>query len=122
MFHCSVNFASVSAEVIAERIYDNPFYNWTLFIANDIVNYYAQWPKSSIQLTQYVSNKYDNPQATKHYVTTEVKNLAGNVIIPAGKVVPSNYSVSYIENAINVPILIPAIVITGINPFFKACL
>lgn len=87
-----------SPEVIAERIYDNPFYNWTLFIANDIVNYYAQWPKSSIQLTQYVSNKYDNPQATKHYVTTEVKNLAGNVIIPAGKVVPSNYSVSYIDN------------------------
>ena len=27
-----------------------------------------------------------------------------------------------IENAIKVPILIPAIVITGINPFFNACL
>ena len=27
-----------------------------------------------------------------------------------------------IENAIKVPILIPAIVMTGINPFFKACL
>ena len=27
-----------------------------------------------------------------------------------------------IENAIKVPIFIPAIVITGINPFFNACL
>ena len=89
-------------EIIADRIYNNPFYNWTLLIANDIVNYYEQWPKSTIQLTQYVENKYTNPQATKHYVTTEVKNTAGDIIIPAGKVVPSNYSVSYIDNGINV--------------------
>ncbi len=87
-------------EIIANRLYDNPFYNWTLFIANDIVNYYEQWPKSTLQLNDYVSNKYDNPQATKHYVTTEVKNTSGSVIIPAGKIVPSNYSVSYIDNGI----------------------
>jgi len=87
-------------EIIANRLYGSPFYNWTLFIANDIVNYYEQWPKSTLQLTDYVSNKYDNPQATKHYVTTEVKNTTGNTIIPPGKVVPSNYSVSYIDNGI----------------------
>jgi len=85
---------------LAKRVYGNPFYNWTFFIANDIVNFYEQWPKSSSQLSDYVSNKYSNPQATKHYVTTEVKNTAGNIIIPAGKVVPSNYSVSYIDNGI----------------------
>ena len=79
-----------SPEVLAKRVYGNPFYNWTFFIANDIVNFYEQWPKSSSQLSDYVSNKYSNPQATKHYVTTEVKNTAGNIIIPAGKVVPSN--------------------------------
>jgi len=89
-----------SPEVLAKRVYGNPFYNWTFFIANDIVNFYEQWPKSSSQLSDYVSNKYSNPQATKHYVTTEVKNTAGNIIIPAGKVVPSNYSVSYIDNGI----------------------
>ena len=89
-----------SPEVLSNRVYGNPFYNWTLFIANDIVNFYEQWPKSTSQLSDYVSNKYSNPQATKHYVTTEVKNTAGNIIIPAGKVVPSNYSVSYIDNGI----------------------
>ena len=89
-----------SPEVLAKRVYGNPFYNWTFFIANDIVNFYEQWPKSSSQLSDYVSNKYSNPQATKRYVTTEVKNTAGNIIIPAGKVVPSNYSVSYIDNGI----------------------
>ena len=81
-------------EVIANRIYKNPFLAWTIFVANDIVNYYEQWPRSSKQLAEYVSAKYDNPQATKHYVTTEVKQ-GKNIIVPAGKVVPQNYSISY---------------------------
>ena len=81
-------------EHISYQIYDNPFYAWTIFVANDIVNYYEQWPRSSKQLAEYVSAKYDNPQATKHYVTTEVKQ-GRNIIVPAGKVVPQNYSISY---------------------------
>ena len=81
-------------EVIANRIYKNPFLAWTIFVANDIVNYYEQWPRSTRQLSEYVEAKYDNPQATKHYVTTEVKQ-GNNIIVPAGKVVPQNYSISY---------------------------
>ena len=81
-------------EVIANRIYKNPFLAWTIFVANDIVNYYEQWPRSTRQLSEYVEAKYDNPQATKHYVTTEVKQ-GNSIIVPAGKVVPQNYSISY---------------------------
>ena len=88
-------------EVIANRIYKNPFYAWTLFIANDIINYYEQWPRSSRQLAEYVESKYDNPQATKHYITTEVKQ-GNNIIVPAGKVVPQNYSVSYFNGTTTV--------------------
>ena len=33
--------------------------------------------------------------ATKHHVTTEVKDANNNIIVPAGKVVPSNYSIAY---------------------------
>ncbi len=88
-------------EVIANRIYQNPFYAWTLFIANDIINYYEQWPRSSRQLAEYVESKYDNPQATKHYITTEVKQ-GNNIIVPAGKVVPQNYSVSYFNGTTTV--------------------
>ena len=68
-------------ETIANRIYKNPFYAWTIFVANDIVNYYEQWPRSSRQLAEYVEAKYDNPQATKHYVTTEVKQ-GRDIIVP----------------------------------------
>tara|TARA_B100000214_G_C23931662_1_gene611040 strand:- start:428 stop:1042 length:615 start_codon:yes stop_codon:yes gene_type:complete len=88
-------------EIIANRLYKNPFYTWTLFVANDIVNYYEQWPRSSRQLAEYVTAKYDNPQATKHYVTTEVKQ-GNNIIVPAGKVVPQNYSISYYNGSTTV--------------------
>ena len=46
-------------------------------------------------MQQFINDKYDNPQATKHYVTTEVKDAKGNIIVPAGKVVPSNFQVAY---------------------------
>ena len=88
-------------EIIANRLYKNPFYTWTLFVANDIVNYYEQWPRSARQLREYVSSKYENPQATKHYVTTEVKQ-GNSIIVPAGKVVPQNYSISYFNGSTTV--------------------
>tara|TARA_B100001989_G_scaffold243478_1_gene211229 strand:+ start:3641 stop:4255 length:615 start_codon:yes stop_codon:yes gene_type:complete len=89
-------------EDIAVRLYRNPFYNWTLLIANDITDYYAQWPRSVKQLEDFVANKYDNPQATKHHVTTEVRDANNNIIVPAGKVVPSNFSVAYYNGSTTV--------------------
>ena len=84
-------------EDIAYEKYANPFYAWTILVANDIVNYYEQWPRSTQQLNEFVNDKYSNPGAIKHYVTTELKDANGNVIVPAGKVVPSTYSVSYFD-------------------------
>ena len=82
-------------EDVATAFYKNPFYNWTVLVANDIVDIYSQWPRSTTQLQEFIKQKYDNPQATKHHVTTEVKDAKNNVIVPAGKVVASNYQVSY---------------------------
>ena len=82
-------------EDIATAFYNNPFYAFTVLIANDIVDVYSQWPRSITQLQEYINQKYENPQATKHHITTEVKDANGNVIVEAGKVVASNYQVSY---------------------------
>ena len=82
-------------EDVATAFYNNPFYNWTVLIANDVVDVYSQWPRSITQLQDFINQKYDNPQATKHHVTTEVKDAKNNVIVEAGKVVASNYQVSY---------------------------
>ena len=82
-------------EDVATSFYNNPFYNWTVLVANDIVDVYSQWPRSITQLQDFINQKYDNPQATKHHVTTEVKDAKNNIIVEAGKVVASNYQVSY---------------------------
>ena len=82
-------------EDVATRLYQNPFYNWTILVINDITDVYSQWPKSVQQLQDFINQKYSNPMATKHHVTTEVKDANNNIIVPAGKVVPSNYSVAY---------------------------
>ena len=82
-------------EDIATAFYNNPFYSFAVLVANDIVDVYSQWPRSITQLQEYINQKYENPQATKHHITTEVKDANNNVIVEAGKVVASNYQVSY---------------------------
>ena len=89
-------------EDIATAFYNNPFYNWTVLVANDIVDVYSQWPRSITQLQDFINQKYDNPQATKHHVTTEVKDAKNNVIVEAGKVVASNYQISYYNGSTTV--------------------
>ena len=89
-------------EDIATRYYGNPFFNWTILVINDIVDYYNQWPRSIVQLQDYINSKYTNPQATKHHITTEVKDANENIIVPAGKVGPSNFQVAYFNGSTTV--------------------
>ncbi len=83
-------------EDIALKFYENPFYNWTLLVINDIINFHEQWPRSTRQLQEYCSAKYENPTATKDYITTEVKKGI-DIIVPAGKVVPSTFQITYYD-------------------------
>ena len=99
-------------EDVATRLYRNPFYNWTILVINDITDVYSQWPKSVQQLQDFINQKYDNPMATKHHVTTEVKDANGNIIVPAGKVVPSNYQIAY-YNGSNTVTAIPVASVTN---------
>ena len=99
-------------EDIATRLYRNPFYNWTILVINDITDVYSQWPKSVQQLQEFINSKYSNPMATKHHVTTEVKDANGNIIVPAGKIVPSNYQIAY-YNGSNTVTAIPVASVTN---------
>ena len=88
-------------EDIALKFYENPFYNWTVLVINDIINFHEQWPRSTRQLQEYCSAKYENPEATKDYITTEVKK-GTNLIVPAGKVVPSTFQITYYDGSTTV--------------------
>lgn len=84
-------------ETISFNQYEDPFFGWTILVVNDITNFHADWPKSSASLVDYVNAKYENPDATKHYETYEVKDALGRVIVNAGTVVPSNFQITYYD-------------------------
>ena len=101
MFNEYVVMNGERPEDIALKFYNNPFYNWVLLVINDITNFHEQWPRSTQQLQEYAAAKYDNPTATKDYVTYEVKK-GTDVIVPAGKIVPSTFQVTYYDGSTTV--------------------
>ena len=65
-------------ESIAFKYYNNTEYHWTILIANDIIDYYDDWPMSVQRFEEYVNDKYDNAMATHHY---EISQTSGDTTI-----------------------------------------
>lgn len=54
------------AEHIAARLYNNPLLHWLIFIANDIVDPYNDWPLSDYDLGRWVEENMV-PNGIHHY-------------------------------------------------------
>ena len=67
-------------EIIAHKYYGDVGLHWTILIANDIVDYYHQWPMSMQTFEQYVTEKYTNPAAIHHYEVTATSGDTTTVI------------------------------------------
>lgn len=82
-------------DTVADELYNNPGYDWVILTIAGIINVRDQWPLSSEQLYQYSIDKYGEQDLTDvhHYETTEVKDSKGRLIMPAGKVVDSTFSI-----------------------------
>jgi Base plate wedge protein 53 len=46
------------ADQIAEHYYGDAHYDWLIYLANDIVDPYHEWPKDQTTLDQFVKSKY----------------------------------------------------------------
>jgi hypothetical protein len=86
-------------EQIAEKIYGSPTYDWIVLISNNIINVRTEWPLSDSEFSDYLERKYTEAElaAPHHYETTLVTDLRGKVILPAGKIVDSNFSITYYD-------------------------
>tara|TARA_B100001113_G_scaffold210101_1_gene172381 strand:- start:33 stop:557 length:525 start_codon:yes stop_codon:yes gene_type:complete len=58
-------------EMIAHKYYGDVNLHWTILVANDIVDYYEEWPMSVQKFEQFMFDKYDNPQGIHHYEITQ---------------------------------------------------
>ena len=62
-------------EMIAHKYYGDVNLHWTILVANEIVDYYEDWPMSVQRFEEFVKEKYDNPQAIHHY---EISQTSGD--------------------------------------------
>jgi len=59
-------------EMIAHKYYGDAQLHWTILIANDIQDYYTDWPMGVARFEQYLVSKYgNNIYGTHHYEITQ---------------------------------------------------
>jgi hypothetical protein len=87
-------------DTIAERIYGSSDLDWVILLSANIINVRNEWPLTNRDLYRFVEEKYglDKMYEIKYYQTTEVKTANGNLILPAGKVVDSNFTIPDPDN------------------------
>ena len=89
-------------DVVAEEFYGSAELDWVVLMTAGIINVRDEWPLSNYHLYRYVENKYgvENLSNIHHYETIEVKDSKDRLILPAGKDVNEDFSISYYDNGI----------------------
>jgi hypothetical protein len=84
-------------EQIAQKLYGSSTYDWIVLISNNIINIRTEWPLSDSEFSDYLERKYTQTELLEshHYETTAVIDSRGKLIIPAGKIVDRNFSITY---------------------------
>lgn len=80
---------------IAEKLYGNPTYDWIVIISAGITNIQDEFPLSSQQLYEYVTEKYgvEGANDIRYYQTEEVRDSQKRLILPAGVTVDQNFQI-----------------------------
>lgn len=53
-------------DIIASKLYNNPFLFWTLYLVNDIMDP-KEWMMGSREHVRYIKEKYETPSQIHHY-------------------------------------------------------
>ena len=86
-------------EQIAQKLYGSSTYDWVVLISNNIINVRTEWPLSDSEFSDYLERKYTEAELAQphHYETTAVIDSRGKLVLPAGKIVDSNFSITYYD-------------------------
>ena len=89
-------------EQVAEKLYGSPSFDWVVLLSNNIINVRTEWPLSDSEFYDYIFRKYTSQQLTEahHYETVSHYDSRGKLIVPSGKLVDSNFTVTYFEPSI----------------------
>tara|TARA_B100001250_G_scaffold387366_1_gene384672 strand:- start:229 stop:888 length:660 start_codon:yes stop_codon:yes gene_type:complete len=83
-------------DTVAEEFYGNSELDWVVLITAGIINVRDDWPLNNRELYEYSLITYGNDlNNIHHYETKEIKDSSDRLIIPKGKVVDSDFSITY---------------------------
>ena len=83
---------------IARDFYQDEQYYWIILQINEITDYWNQWPLSQLELDEFITRKYQTTEEAakiRHYVTPEVKDINGNILLESDLQVPENFQFKY---------------------------
>ena len=82
-------------DTVAEEFYGSSSLDWVVLMTAGITNVRDQWPLSNRNLYKYAVKKYgvENLTSPHHYETKEIKDSEGRLILPAGQVVDSDFTI-----------------------------
>ena len=91
----------IRPDQVSEAVYGSPDYDWVVLLTNKIVDVKNDWPLSSAEFEHFIHKEYEDPHAVKHYLTKEVKNDIGEIVLPGGLEVyydpsdPDSFQITY---------------------------
>jgi len=87
---------------VAYTYYNDAGLDWLILITNEITNIRTDWPMSQNDFNRYLTEKYTSSELyqVRQYETKEVRNTSGELILPSGLVVNSDFTFQYMDGAI----------------------
>ena len=87
---------------VANRFYNDSGLDWVILTTNNIVHVRDQWPMGNQDFLTYLNAKYTSEELSNihHYETDLLRDSSGKLIHPKGLKVPSDYSISFLDNGV----------------------
>ena len=87
---------------VAFNFYQDPNLDWVVLTTNNIVHVRDEWPMGNQDFLTYLNEKYTESQLSNihHYETDLLRDSRGRLIHPQGLTVPSNYSITFLDNGV----------------------
>ena len=87
---------------VANRFYKDSGLDWVVLTTNNIIHVRDEWPMGNQDFLTYLNGKYTAEELANihHYETDVLRDSRGRLIHPKGLTVPSNYSISFLDNGV----------------------
>lgn len=66
-------------ESLADQLYQDANLYWVIFVVNNIINPFTDWPVEDGVFDEFVSKKYGNPNGIHHFMDNRIKRICDDV-------------------------------------------